>query len=209
MFRNWLTITFLLIAPTIAHSQSSTDKFTIGEWEGSARTDNEGRFRHCAIIATYESGTMMGFAISKDYDFLVGLANKNWQLTPGTKSSVSLYVDGRSLGSYSATPESQLFIWFNLGNNKVPFDAMRKGYRLKVRAAQKNFLFRLTGTGKALARLKQCVDRSTSLASQSKDPFAPSAARGRLPSSTKTVNPFLPENTSRPQPSSSKTPLCQ
>ena len=116
MVRFWLTISLLLFVPLTALSKPISDRFFVGKWAGNAYANSEGRFTHCSITAIYESGTTLGFSISSDYELLIGLGKKGWELTTGLEYTVALDVDGRSLGSYSATPVMQKSIWFNLGN---------------------------------------------------------------------------------------------
>ncbi|MBC8282421.1 MAG: hypothetical protein H8E32_01290 [Nitrospinae bacterium] len=192
MLRVLLLVAILLFLPSIVHSKS-IEKFSVGDWGGGSYADNGGRFTHCAITATYHSGTTLGFLINKKYDLYIGLAKKQWELDTGSNYSVKFYIDDRSLGSYSTNPTSKIFLWFKIGNNKAAFDSLQKGRTLKIKAAKKDFILKLTNSGKALSKIKSCVDQKTRKASVIKDPFASSSIKNPFSDNKRT-----PPDTSGP-----------
>ena len=51
--------------------------FVSGVWKGEANYDTEGNFRDCTMTAQSESGVLLGFVISKDFDWGLVLADES------------------------------------------------------------------------------------------------------------------------------------
>ncbi len=57
--------------------------FISGVWQGDANYDSDGKFSDCTMTAQAESGVLLGFVISKDYDWGLVLADENAKLRGG------------------------------------------------------------------------------------------------------------------------------
>jgi len=68
-----MTMRALLFVPFVVAvlSAGSPDKgsFTSGVWHGKANYDGDGKFSDCTMMAQSKSGVLLGFVISKDFDW--------------------------------------------------------------------------------------------------------------------------------------------
>ncbi len=68
--------------------------FKVANWfAGAYLNDRTKVFSHCAAGSTYVSGTMMQFAINRQYRWSIGFENRTWTLTPGTTFDVAFAID--------------------------------------------------------------------------------------------------------------------
>jgi len=76
-----MTMRALLFVPFVVAvlSAGSPDKgsFTSGVWHGKANYDGDGKFSDCTMMAQSKSGVLLGFVISKDFDWGLVLADES------------------------------------------------------------------------------------------------------------------------------------
>ena len=71
--------------------------FHIANWIGGAYTnDLTGKFSHCSAGAPYLNGAILFFTVTRDYQWNVGFASPQFNVTPGTTINIALSVDGRT-----------------------------------------------------------------------------------------------------------------
>jgi hypothetical protein len=83
----------LVAAPPTPGMQQAA--FISGVWQGSANFDADGKFSDCTMTAQAESGILIGFVISRDYDWGLVLADETRAFKVGSSEPVALMVDER------------------------------------------------------------------------------------------------------------------
>jgi hypothetical protein len=79
-----------LPAPGMQHAA-----FISGVWQGDANFDADDKFSDCTMTAQAESGILIGFVISRDYDWGLVLADETRAFKVGSSEPVALMVDER------------------------------------------------------------------------------------------------------------------
>ena len=94
-----LTIRALLLAPLLMVAALAplpgAASFVSGVWKGEANYDSDGNFRDCTMTAQSEGGVLLGFVISKDFDWGLVLADEAREFVVGSSHAVLLLVDTR------------------------------------------------------------------------------------------------------------------
>lgn len=150
-----LLFTPLLLAAVAA--AEAPDSFTSGVWQGSANYDDEGYFSDCTMTAQAEPDVLLGFVISKDFDWGLVLADESRVFDLGARKAVLLLVDGRDPIAAVAKVVDVHGILIPLENSDEVVEAMREGKVLRITTDEKEFSFELTGTRDAIAALAECV----------------------------------------------------
>ena len=87
------TILALLGGPCVA-SADTLYEFQVGTWTAGAYSKQTTRqFNHCAAVATYNSGIMMLFSVSRSYAWSMSFAHRSWRLTQGQSYDIAFTVD--------------------------------------------------------------------------------------------------------------------
>lgn len=156
-----MTLRALLIAPlllaAVAATDAAKDRFTSGVWQGNANFDSDGQFRDCTMTAESSDGILLGFVISKDFDWGLVIADESKTLEVGTRKAVLLHVDARDPIAAVAKVVDEHGILIPLQNSDTVLDAMRYGKVLRVVIDGAEFSFKLTDTDDAIADLAACV----------------------------------------------------
>jgi hypothetical protein len=142
-------------------SAASPDKgsFTSGVWHGKANYDGDGKFSDCTMTAQSKIGVLLGFVISKDFDWGLLLADERRNLEVGTTEAVVLLIDARKPIRAVAKVVDVHGILIPLESTDTVLHALRHGKVLTIVADGAKFSFRLTGTREAIAALAACVAR--------------------------------------------------
>jgi len=146
-----------LLLAAVAAAEPPPDDFTSGVWQGKANYDDEGHFSDCTMTAQAESEILLGFVISKDFDWGLVLADESRVFDVGTRKGVLLLVDGREPIAAMAKVVDVHGILIPLENSDEVVEALRDGKVLRISTDEKEFSFELTGTSDAIAALAQCV----------------------------------------------------
>ena len=155
------TLTLALVAAPVFSASAETipgSRFGYGNWSGNAFYD-DGGFTHCAISASYRSGTSLHFAIDKKYKWRIGFSNQKWRMQKGNSFGIRYQIDRHRIISTQANVISPTFVLAELVANKRIFNQFRRGNMLRVEAGGKIYPFKLTGTSRALKSVLRCVDR--------------------------------------------------
>jgi hypothetical protein len=145
---------FLLAAVAAA---ATPDSFTSGVWRGDANYDDEGYFSDCTMTAEAEDGVLLGFVISKNFDWGLVIADESRSFEVGARKAVLLLVEGHEPIAAMAKVVDVHGILIPLENSDAVIEAMRGGKVLRVATDGAEFSFALTGTREAIAALAQCV----------------------------------------------------
>ena len=146
---------FVLAA--VAAADPTPGRFSSGVWQGAANYDDEGYFSDCTMTAEAQSGVLLGFVISKDFDWGIVIADETRTLEVGARKAVLLLVDARDPIAAVAKVVDAHGILIPLENSEQVLDAMRHGKVLRIIIDGAEFSFKLTGTADAIAALAACV----------------------------------------------------
>jgi hypothetical protein len=131
--------------------------FISGVWQGDANYDADGKFSDCTMTAQAETGTLLGFVISKNYEWGLVLADETRTFEVGTTEAVVLLIDQRDPIPAIAKVVDVHGIVIPLENSEPVLDALREGKVLTIVAKEAKVSFKLTGTKEAIAELAACV----------------------------------------------------
>jgi invasion protein IalB len=155
-----MTLRALLFAPLLMAALASGAQqagFTSGVWAGAANYGEDGKFRDCTMTAQSENGVLLGFVISKDFDWGLVLADDSLDFELGTTEAVLLRIDARDPIPAIAKVVDVHGIVIPLENSEPVLDALRQGKVLTITAQSAKVSFKLTGTKEAIAALAACV----------------------------------------------------
>lgn len=151
----------LLFAPLIlaaaTAAEPSPDRFTSGVWQGDANYDGEGQFSDCTMTAEAEKGVLLGFVISKDFDWGIVIADETRRFDVGARKAVLLLIDRHDPIPAVAKAVDAHGILIPLENSEAVIEALRHGKVLRIATDGTEFSFKLTGTREAIAALAACV----------------------------------------------------
>src|SRR5215510_6034535 len=132
--------------------------FPVGTWSAGAYTkQNTMQFNHCAASATYNSGILMSFSVSRSFAWSMAFAHPTWRLTQGQSYDIAFTVDQMSPLRARAIAIGSNMVEVPLADSTELFQRFRQGYQLRVGAAGQVFAFNLTGTSQVLPALLRCV----------------------------------------------------
>jgi len=141
-----------------AASADTLYEFRVGTWNGGAYSkQNTRQFNHCAAAATYNSGIMMLFSVSRSYAWSMSFAHRAWRLTQGQSYDIAFTVDGASPIGARAIAIGPSQVEVPLADSTELFQRFRQGQQLRVAAAGQVLAFNLTGTSQVLPALLRCV----------------------------------------------------
>jgi len=151
----------LLIAPLILMAAGAAalvqDRFTSGVWQGDANYDSEGQFSDCTMTAESKRGILLGFVISKDFDWGIVIADETRTLEVGSRKAVLLIIDEDNPVAAVAKVVDKHGILIPLENSDPMVEALRHGKMLRIVTDGAEFTFELTDTRDAIAALAACV----------------------------------------------------
>jgi len=109
------------------------------------------------ITVAERGGVLIGFVISKNYDWGLVLADETHEFKVGTTEAVVLLIDQRDPIPAIAKVIDLHGIVIPLENSGPVLDALREGKVLTIVAEEAKISFKLTGTKEAIAALAACV----------------------------------------------------
>lgn len=146
----------LLLAALLAFKAENA-AFISGVWQGDANYHADGKFSDCTMTAQADSGILIGFVISQNYDWGLVLADERRDFKVGTTEAVVLIIDQRDPIPAMAKVIDVHGIVIPLDDSDPVLDALREGKVLTIVAEGAKFSFKLTGTRGAIAALAACV----------------------------------------------------
>jgi hypothetical protein len=146
-----------LVAAGLLVLGADTGGFNSGVWQGDANYDGDGKFSDCTMTAQAESGVLLGFVISKDYDWGLVLADEQRSFEVETTEEVVLLVDDREPIAAIAKVVDVHGIVIPLQSTDPVVEALRGGKVLTIVAEGSKISFTLTGSKDAIAALAACV----------------------------------------------------
>ena len=146
----------LLLASLMAPSMWQA-AFISGVWQGDANYDTDGKFSDCTMAAQAENGVLVGFVISRDYDWGLVLADETRDYKVGSAEPVLLIVDELDAIPAIAKVIDVHGVLIPLEDSARVLEALREGKVLTIAGKMAKFSFKLTGTDAAIAELAACV----------------------------------------------------
>jgi hypothetical protein len=147
----------LLSVPSAAPA-GQISRLQVAGWSGGAYTNKAGnQFNHCGASASYNSGIVVSFAVSRAYQWSMAFSHGAWRLTPGQSYNIAFTVDEAAPLSANAIAISSNTVEVVLADSAQLFQRFRNGQQLRVAAAGQIFKFNLTGTSQVLPVLLRCV----------------------------------------------------
>jgi hypothetical protein len=159
-----MTIRALLLGPLLMAASITplpqASAFVSGVWTGEANYDSDGNFRDCTMTAEAENGILLGFVISKDFDWGLVLADEDAEFEVGSTHAVLLLIDSRDPIPAVAKVVDPHGILIPLEDSGPMIEALREGKVLTIQTEGIEVKFKLTGTRDAIAALAACVTES-------------------------------------------------
>src|SRR5262245_56754350 len=144
-----------LLAAGLSLSGAVNAAFISGVWQGDANLAR--RFSDCAMTAQASSGLLIGFIISKRYEWGLVLADKRQRFALGSTEAVALHIDKRDPIQAIAKVVDVHGVVIPLENSAAILDGFREGKALTVVGEKLKISIKLTGTRAAIAALAACV----------------------------------------------------
>lgn len=135
----------------------SGSDFRFGNWTGGAFTNAEGVFSNCTVSAGYKGGDRLFFSVNRDSTITVALQNPGFRLVEGETFPVTLKVDRRQPFRGQAVALSKDVAMLNIDNFDRALAAFRKGYVLRVDSGNREGVYGLDGTFRALELAGKCA----------------------------------------------------
>jgi hypothetical protein len=146
-----------LLAAGLTLSGAVNAAFISGVWQGDANFDAQGRFSDCAMTAQASSGLLIGFIISKRYEWGLVVADERQRFALGSTETVALHIDERDPILSVAKVVDIHGIVIPLENSASVLEGFREGKALTVVGESLKISIKLTGTSAAIAALAACV----------------------------------------------------
>ena len=179
-----------LLAAGLSLSGAVNAAFISGVWQGDANFDSQGRFSDCAMTAQASSGLLIGFIISKRYEWGLIVADERQRFALGSTESVALHIDKRDPIQAIAKVVDVHAIVIPLENSAAVRDGLREGKALTVVGEKLKISFKLTGTRAAIAALAACVTENLKSERVDAGPPRNFAFAARAISAVKTVSRY-------------------
>jgi hypothetical protein len=146
-----------LLAALLSVVGVESTAFISGVWQGDANYGADGKFSDCTMTAQADSGILIGFVISKDFDWGLVLADETRTFKVGESEPVVLLVDQRDPIPAIAKVVDVHGIVIPLEDSAPVLSALREAKVLTIVAKEAKISFKLTGTKEAIAELAACV----------------------------------------------------
>lgn len=151
------TLFATLLAAGLSFSGLVKAAFISGVWQGDANFDAEGKFSDCTMTAQASSGLLVGFIISRNFEWGLVLADESQEFEVGAVQAVVLVIDQRDPIPAIAKVIDINGIVIPLENSGPVLDGLREGKVLTIVGEKARISFKLTGTKAAIAELAACV----------------------------------------------------
>lgn len=171
---------FTMLVGLVTAATSSATAAPLSEWKlhgwlvGAYSNNTTNAFSHCAASIKYRSGILLLFSVTKEFRWMMGFANPQWQLNKGSRYKIRYAVDSFPALEATAVAISPKQVVAELPPKTTLFQLFRTGKVLKVQGEGQNFGFKLDNTSSVLASVLQCANRykgSSTPAASAANPF--------------------------------------
>lgn len=142
--RHWIAMAALILSATPSQA------YRVGQWTIESSTDL------CHMRAGYVDGTLFSLAVNKSYGWGIGLTNPKWKLNKNATTDVAVFIDGRFIASGKAKHINEQTAILPLEGVST-YQALRRGYQLKLQTPLGDLYYALTDTAKAMIAVLNCV----------------------------------------------------
>jgi hypothetical protein len=159
-----------------AGTAMAQDGFISGGWKGGPELNEEtGAFARCAMRLEYGGGETLRLLLSPDGDLGVAVANAGRWLADGAERPVGISLDDTDIGMHAARISDGEYL-----SVRVPFavssiDRLGLANQLNISLLDRVLNFPLTGIGRAMPLLLQCLGQALA---PRMGPYGPFAAPG-------------------------------
>ena len=149
--RKLLAVAVLVLAATPGWAYRQT----VGNWEISYFPATD-RPIGCIMGGTYRDSTRFSIIVTTQYEWALGLSNPSWNLQKDGTTEVAVFVDQRFVVSGKAKHWDRKIAVLPFTTAEA-FRPLQTGHRLDLAIPGGNLNFALTGTGKAMYAVLECV----------------------------------------------------
>ena len=157
MFRRVALVSFLL-GSVLASPALATPPLTTQGWQTGVMRKPDGEFVYCVSESRYQGGLWLVLALNPTGDINLGVGQQGVQLPVGQEKPVQLTVNPGGVYRQTAKAVKPELMVVNIGQNSGFLDALAAGQTLDI----DGITFALTGSGNAIANLRECVYTSSS-----------------------------------------------
>jgi hypothetical protein len=150
-------IACLVVVPVASAEEIRGSAFESGNWGGSAYTQENGTFSHCALSTSYVSGDVLYFSVTENAALIVGMESPRLSMTSGAEYPVSVRVDRRYSTQAIAAAINENTALVTLFDFDRAMEAFRFGNLLTVEGNGFFGEYILSGTAVALGRAYDCA----------------------------------------------------
>jgi hypothetical protein len=126
-------------------------------WNTGVMRTPEGKFAYCVSEAQYDNGLWLIVALNPTGDVNIGVGQKGAQLPAGGQRNSILQIEGQSAIQIPARVVKPELYVLNAGKNAALLQALAAGSAVRIDQNE----FSLSGSGQAMATLKECVQVSS------------------------------------------------
>lgn len=142
--RRWVAMAAVILSTTPSQA------YKVGHWTIKSSTDL------CHMRAGYVDGTLFSLAVNKSYGWGISLFNSKWKLNKNGTTDVAVFIDGRFITSGKAKHINEQTAVLPLVGVST-YQALRRGYKLKLQTPFGDLRYALTDTAKAMIAVLNCV----------------------------------------------------
>ena len=142
------------------------------QWEGSIFRDAKGLVKSCVASQTFDTGTTLSFALTRERDLFLILQNTAVDLPKGERVSIGYAIDHGVAYSTQAFVVRDTVV-LDLPNTPSVRDLLSNGIWLSVEGVERTEDFALKGIAESLKTLIACVDQPATVARQQPEPKQP------------------------------------
>jgi hypothetical protein len=143
-----LLATTLLASPALAGLPAPVDG-----WRTGAMRTAAGEFSYCVTEARYTNGLWLILAFNPKEGINLGVGMPGAQMTVGAEMPVTVLIEGFPAQTVKGRPTKPELLVVSAGDNQSLLDALSNSKSLTVDGNS----FALTGSGRAIADLRDCV----------------------------------------------------
>lgn len=146
---------------TIAQTEQFKELWTYGNWKGYIFADSRGFFDRCSAIVQFTDGVTLAFSYEKDAKLYMRVNNSSFAARPDVGSQrLTLRIDGNPALNVDAFRTSATQFRAAIDSPQL-FRKLRRGLNLALQGSLSSGQYSLHNSSIALAKMAQCVPRST------------------------------------------------
>ncbi len=152
-------------SPALARSESDGSgelAALIGDWRVGPVVTKDGAFAYCIAEGRFDNGQSLVIARSRQGELNIGIAMSAAHLTRGASWPVTLVLGGDFKRQRQAVAADPNMLVVANGADEPLFQALSRDGSLKINGPHDAIGYQLSGTGKAMAGLKDCSERADS-----------------------------------------------